>query len=476
MPFSNKARIPAAGTGAMPVQYKETTTKDLSKLFKLERTIHDLSAKPVIGLGIAAVFLSIVWLATHAPTIGVENQAYIIAAVFQTAGALIAGGDVVQTISKGIIDPALITDSEDFLVPMMSALLAAAVWINFATVVGAPVSTTHSIVGGVLGAGIAAAGISVVNWPVMGTIASSWIISPILGGTTAAALLALIKKQVLYQDDTIAAAKTWVAILVALMAGIFAAYLSVKGLKRMWKPEPWMVAAIGAGFFCATYAIVGPLIAKRSKGMENTKKTIRNLFHLPLICTAALLSFAHGANDVANAVGPLAAIVNAASTGTMASGQVGIPPGVMFVGALGITMGLLLFGPKPIRTVGNKITRMNPMRAFCVALSAAITVIIASALGLPVSSTHIAIGAVFGVGFFREYHGSRGAHMGGYKKKESERPPSKWDLLPSAEKARRKKLVRRQYLWTIAAAWLVTVPLSALLAGGIYFALKSAFG
>ena len=144
-----------------------------------------------------AVFLSIVWLATHALTIGVENQAYIIAAVFETAGTLIAGGDVVQTISKGIIDPALITDFEDFLVPMMSALLAAAVWINFATVVGAPVSTTHSIVGGVLGAGIAAAGISVVNWPVMGTIASSWIISPILGGITAAALLALIKKQVL---------------------------------------------------------------------------------------------------------------------------------------------------------------------------------------------------------------------------------------------------------------------------------------
>ncbi len=499
----------------MPEQYKETTTKDLSKFFKLERTIHDLSDKPVIGIGIAAVFLSIVWLATHALTAGVENQAYIIAAgviggymalnigandvannvgpafgaksltmvgalaiaaVFETAGALIAGGDVVKTISKGIIDPALISNSEIFLMLMMSALLAAAVWINFATVVGAPVSTTHSIVGGVMGAGIAAAGMSVVNWPVMGKIASSWVISPVLGGITAAAFLAFIKKQVLYQDDTISAAKKWVPILVALMSGIFSAYLSVKGLKRIWTPESWMVAAIGAGFFAATYAIVNPVIAKRSKGMDNTKKTIRNLFHMPLIFAAALLSFAHGANDVANAVGPLAAIVNAASTGTVASGKVGIPPGAMFVGAVGITMGLLLFGPKLIRTVGNKITRMNPMRAYCVALAAAITVIVASALGLPVSSTHIAIGAVFGVGFFREYHGSRGAHMGGYKKKENGRPPSKWDLLPSAEKARRKMLVRRQYLWTIVAAWLVTVPLSALLAGGIFFALKTAFG
>ena len=405
--------------------------------------------------------------------------ALAIAAVFETAGALIAGGDVVKTISKGIIDPALIPNTEIFLMLMMSALLAAALWINFATVVGAPVSTTHSIVGGVLGAGIAAAGFSVVNWYVMSKIAASWVISPVLGGIIAAMFLAFIKKQVLYQEDTITAAKKWVPILVALMSGVFAAYLSVKGLKRIWKPEPWMVTLIGAGFFAATYAIINPLIAKRADGMENTKKTIRNMFHLPLICAAALLSFAHGANDVANAVGPLAAIVNSASTGAMAGGKVGIPPWVMFVGAAGITMGLMLFGPKLIRTVGNKITRMNPMRAYCVALSAAITVIVASALGLPVSSTHIAVGAVFGIGFFREFHGARGAHMGGYKNKDtapsSQRPPSKWDLLPTAEKAKRKKLVRRQYLWTIVAAWLITVPLSALFAGVIFFALKGAF-
>jgi PiT family inorganic phosphate transporter len=499
----------------MSEQYKETTTKDLSKFFKLERTIHDLSAKPMIGIGIAAVFLSIIWLATHTLTVGVENQAYLvaagviggymalnigandvannvgpafgaksltmlgalaIAAVFETAGALIAGGDVVQTISKGIIDPELISNNKTFLMLMMSALLAAAIWINFATVVGAPVSTTHSIVGGVLGAGIAAAGFSVVNWPVMSKIAASWVISPVLGGVVAALFLAFIKKQVLYQDDTIAAAKKWVPILVGLMAGVFAAYLTVKGLKKIWRPEPWMVAAIGAGFFTVTYAAVKLQIAKRSEGMDNTKKAIRDLFHIPLICSAALLSFAHGANDVANAVGPLAAIVSSASTGTMVSGQVGIPPWVMFVGAAGITMGLLLFGPKLIRTVGNKITRMNPMRAFCVALSAAITVIIASSLGLPVSSTHIAVGAVFGVGFFREYHSSRGSHMGGYKKIKTDRPPSKWDLLPSAEKARRKKLVRRQYLWTIIAAWVITVPLSAMLSGVIFFAMKGAFG
>ena len=144
--------------------------------------------------------------------------------------------------------------------------------------------------------------------------------------------------------------------------------------------------------------------------MENRNKSVRTLFTLPLICAAALLSFAHGANDVANAVGPLAAVVDTAATGG-AHGKVGIPSWVLFVGAAGITMGLLLFGPKLIRTVGAEITKMNPMRAYCVALAAAITVIIASALGLPVSSTHIAVGAVFGVGFFREWFTGRNTHI-----------------------------------------------------------------
>ncbi|HIM42181.1 MAG TPA: inorganic phosphate transporter [Rhodospirillales bacterium] len=494
--------------------YKETTTKDLSKFYKLERTIHHLSARPVIGIGIAAIFLSLVWLATHTITAGVENQALIVAAgviggymalnigandvannvgpafgaksltmvgaliiagIFETAGAVIAGGDVVQTISKGIIDPDLILDTDTFLWAMMSAMLAAALWINFATYFGAPVSTTHSIVGGVMGAGIAAAGTAVVDWTVMAKIAGSWIISPVLGGIVAAIFLAFLKRKVLYQQDPIAAAKHWVPILIALMAGVFSAYLSVKGLKKVWKPEPWVVVLIGAGFMAATYAVVNPLIAKHATSMENTKKAIRGLFHVPLICAAALLSFAHGANDVANAVGPLAAIVNSASTGVVAAAKVEIPTWVLFVGAAGITMGLMLFGPKLIRTVGDKITRMNPMRAYCVALSAAITVIIASAMGLPVSSTHIAIGAVFGVGFFREYHTSRGGHINGSAKK-ADRPPSKWDLLPAEEKSRRRKLVRRQYLWTIIAAWLITVPLSAIFAGGIYAGLRAFLG
>ena len=400
--------------------------------------------------------------------------ALIIAGIFETAGDVIAGGDVVTTISKSIINPAMIPTTHVFLMLMLSSLLAAALWINFATYVGAPVSTTHSIVGGVMGAGIAAAGFAVVDWLVMSKIAVSWVISPVLGGIVAAAFLAFIKTYVLYQEDSVSAAKRWVPVLVALMAGVFAAYLSVKGLKKVWKPEPWMVAAIGFGFLAATFAVVNPLIAKRAEGMENTKKAIRGMFHLPLICAAALLSFAHGANDVANAVAPLAAIVSSASTGAVAAAKVEIPAWVLFVGAAGITMGLMLFGPKLIRTVGDKITRMNPMRAYCVALAAAITVIVASALGLPVSSTHIAVGAVFGVGFLREFRSAKGAHIANGKKKT--RPPSKWDLLPAEEKIRRRKLVRRQYLWTIVGAWIITVPLSAILAGGIFYVLRSLLG
>jgi PiT family inorganic phosphate transporter len=197
---------------------------------------------------------------------------------------------------------------------------------------------------------------------------------------------------------------------------------------------------------------------------------------MPLICAAALLSFAHGSNDVANAVGPLAAIVATATTHDVKT-AVGIPPWVMFIGAAGITMGLLLFGPRLIRVVGDQITRMNPMRAYCVALSAAITVIVASALGLPVSSTHIAVGAVFGVGFYREWQTARRAHINhGRVMQASAKKPSEWEMLPPLEKARRRKLVRRQHLWTIIAAWLITVPLSAAFAAGIFLALRTFLG
>jgi len=210
-----------------------------------------------------------------------------------------------------------------------------------------------------------------------------------------------------------------------------------------------------------------PLIRRQARFMENRNKSLKALFGLPLVISAALLSFAHGANDVANAVGPLAAIVHAEEFGAVTA-KVSIPAWVMIIGAFGISFGLVLFGPRLIRMVGSQITKLNPMRAYCVALSAAFTVIVASWLGLPVSSTHIAVGGVFGVGFFREWHAERRA-----RQITRDRPPAK---RLAAEERRRRKLVRRSHFMTIVAAWIVTVPAAALLSGAMFLALAALLG
>ncbi len=397
--------------------------------------------------------------------------ALLIAAVFESAGALLAGGDVVSTISKGIIDPSLVEDASVFVLAMMAALVAAALWVNLATFIGAPVSTTHSVVGGVMGAGIAAVGFQLVNWGTMGAIAASWVISPVLGGVIAAAFLAFIKINLIYQDDKIAAARRWVPMLVAIMAGAFAWYLAIKGFKRIWRPDTATVAIITVVTFAAVWGVMRPLIRRQSEGMENRNQSLRALFRIPLICSAALLSFAHGANDVANAIGPLAAILSTVQSGDIAS-KVDVPIWIMMIGAFGISLGLFLYGPKLIRMVGDQITKMNPMRAYCVALSAAITVIVASWLGLPVSSTHIAVGAVFGVGFFREFYTKRSKRRRemvtrtGKALDGDDRPPL------SPEVLQHRKLVRRSHFLTIVAAWVITVPSTAIISALIFFGLS----
>ncbi len=396
--------------------------------------------------------------------------ALVIAAIFESAGALIAGGDVVNTISKGIIDPSMVKDNTVFVWAMMAALISSAVWVNIATYVGAPVSTTHAVVGGVMGAGIAAVGFQLVNWGTMGAIAASWVVSPLLGGLIAAVFLAFIKINIIYQADKIAAARRWVPLLVAIMAGAFGCYLSIKGFKRIWRPDAATVALIGIAIFFVVWAVMRPLIRRQSEGMENRNQSLRALFRIPLICSAALLSFAHGANDVANAIGPLAAILHSVQFGDIAA-KVAIPVWVMLIGAFGISLGLFLYGPKLIRMVGVRITKMNPMRAYCVALSAAITVIVASWLGLPVSSTHIAVGAVFGVGFFREYytkHSKRRRAMVQPRRAIDENGVEQLGV----EELRHRKLVRRAHFLTIVAAWVITVPATALLSAGVFYALS----
>ena len=396
--------------------------------------------------------------------------ALLVAAVFESAGALIAGGDVVATVSKGIIDPAQVADNLTFVWAMTAALISSAVWVNLATCIGAPVSTTHAVVGGVMGAGIAAVGVQLVNWATMGAIALSWVVSPLLGGAIAAVFLAFIKINLIYQEDKIAAARRWVPLLVAIMAGAFAYYLSIKGLKQVWHPGQLALGAIGVGCFAVTWVVVHPLIRRQSRGMENRNQSLRHLFRIPLICSAALLSFAHGANDVANAVGPLAAILHSVQFGDVA-GKVDVPVWIMMIGAFGISLGLFLYGPKLVQMVGDRITKMNPMRAYCVALSAAVTVIIASWFGLPVSSTHIAVGAVFGVGFFREVftrHSRRRRDLVGQGRTNNNDD----EIAVAADELRYRKLVRRTHFLTIVAAWVITVPATALLSALIFFGLS----
>jgi len=431
--------------------------------------------------------------------------AIIIAAVFESAGALLAGGDVVSTIKKGIIDPSLIQDVDTFIWLMLAALLAGALWLNVATALGAPVSTTHSIVGGVLGAGIAAGGLGIANWDKMGMIAASWVISPVLGGLIAAGFLYLIKRTITYQDDMILAAKRMVPILAAAMVWAFSTYLILKGLKKIWKVDFGVALFVGLIFSADVYILIKPLVAKAAGKLANEKQSVNTLFTLPLIFAAALLSFAHGANDVANAVGPLAAITDSIIHGGMAA-KASIPLWVMMVGAVGIAIGLALYGPKLIRTVGSEITELDKMRAFCIAMAAAITVIIATQLGLPVSSTHIAVGGIFGVGFLREFIKASYAKMvaeiiehhedddpeaveaflNEFKRagleeknrmlKQLKHKSSKAHLTKKERKGLKKvyrhELVKRSALLKIAAAWVITVPASGLMAAMIYFMIR----
>lgn len=408
--------------------------------------------------------------------------ALAIAALCEAAGALLAGGDVVTTISRDIIAPDTTMDSTAFIMVMMAALLSSALWINLATILGAPVSTTHSVVGGVVGAGIAAAGFSAITWPTIARIAASWVISPVMGGVLAAALLAIVYVTILNQRHKAQSARVWVPVLVALMTGVFAMYMAMKGLSRVWKPEPHVVLLLGLVFGGLGWLAALPWVKRHTATMENTNKRVAVLFRLPLIFATALLSFAHGANDVANAVGPLAAIVAAASDGVSAGeAHVALPIWVLAIGALGIALGLALFGPKLIRTVGEKITKLNEIRGYCVALSAAITVLVASALGLPVSSTHIAVGAVFGVGFLREGVSNRGIKNkavspdGVFLKTDHlNRTPE--EAIANFQKRQRRYLVRRQHAFSIGAAWVITVPAAAALSAVIYFAMKLLFG
>jgi len=449
--------------------------------------------------------------------------AILIAAIFEVSGALIAGADVTNTIRKGIIDLNTFADVNVFIWAMMSALLAAALWLNLATYFKAPVSTTHSIVGGVMGAGIAAGGFGIVHWATMGKIVASWIISPVLGGFIAAGFLWTIKKTVVFQDEKIDAAKKWIPLFVAIMAWAFTTYITLKGFKHIWgdvttflsflpqtkSPSFGVASVFGIIVAVIVFIWVKANITKKADSLENSREAINVLFTIPLIFSAILLSFAHGANDVANAVGPLAAINDAVVNGGI-SAKAGIPIWVMAIGGIGISVGLALYGPKLIKTVGSEITELDQIRAFSIALAAAITVIIASQLGLPVSSTHIAIGAVFGVGFLREFMKievnkeeetkkelakeeeylklmvielENVQKQSNKTKEDYEKIVFLYEHIESQEKIIKRfrkilkkeiktEYVKRSMLKKIVAAWVITVPVAGFFSALIFFVIK----
>jgi PiT family inorganic phosphate transporter len=434
--------------------------------------------------------------------------AIVIAAIFEAAGAIIAGGDVVKTVKNGIIDPANVSDPQTFVWVMMGALIGAALWLNVATWMGAPVSTTHSIVGGVAGAAVAAAGWSVVNWDAISQIVLSWVVSPVVGGIIAALFLYFLKATVFFKDQPVEAARKVVPFMIGIMVWAFTTYIAIKGIKQIIKIDFTNAMLIGLVAGLASIVLVRPMINKAAPKLENNRDGVNKLFTVPLIISAALLSFAHGANDVANAVGPLAGVVDVLMEGHGGgSGKVGIPLWVMGIGAVGISVGLALFGPKLIRTVGSEITELDRSRAFCIALAAAITVIVASQLGMPISSTHVALGAVFGVGFLREFLETRLGkvvedvlhHHEGQKDFaliekalmdfRNSPPEDKQRMLnelkamgegavidaaerKQLQKALKRQLVHRSSLLKIVSAWIITVPVSAFLAAMFYFVLR----
>ena len=335
------------------------------------------------------------------------KTAIIIAAVFEFAGAALAGGHVTQTIRKGIIDPAPITNNPEILMfGMLAALLAAAVWLMIASSRGWPVSTTHSIVGAVVGFAIAAIGLEAVNWEKISQIVASWVVSPLLGGAISFVLMLSIRRLILNTPNPFASAKRWGPVYVFLVGFIISLVTIFKGLKHLKielsVPMSFLVAAaIGVAI-----AAIGYVLIQRTEVDEEADKdfhyaSVEKVFIPMMLFTACGMAFAHGSNDVANGVGPMAAVVGLVQTGGEVAQKSELPIWILLVGGFGIVVGLATYGYKVMRTIGSKITELTPTRGFCATMAAATTVVLASRTGMPVSTTHIAVGGVIGVGMAR---------------------------------------------------------------------------
>lgn len=374
------------------------------------------------------------------------KQAIFIAAIFEFSGAFIAGGNVTKTIRKGIIDPSSIVDNPEILVfGMLAALLAAAIWLMVASARGWPVSTTHSIVGAVIGFAIAGIGVDAVEWGKVSMIAASWVVSPLLGGTIAFLLMMSIRRLILNTENPFQSARLWGPAYVFLVGFIISLVTLFKGLKHL-NVEMSVGMSFGVAFLFGLFlAAVGWYLINKVKIDETADRdfhfaSVEKVFTPMMIFTACAMAFAHGSNDVANGIGPLAAVVSIVQSGGEVAQKSQLPLWILVLGGAGIVVGLSTMGYRVMKTIGSGITQLTPSRGYCATLAAAATVVLASRTGLPVSTTHIAVGAVIGVGLARGIGAIDLRVIGG-----------------------------------IVVSWLVTLPVGAVLAALFFFTLKGMF-
>lgn len=338
------------------------------------------------------------------------RQAIVIAMIFEFLGAYLAGGEVTATIRSGIVDPALMSDTPELLVyGMLSALLAAGVWLLIASILGWPVSTTHSIVGAIIG--FAAVGISVdaVDWSAVTSIVSSWVVSPVIAGFISFWIFRSVQHLILDTEDPFSNAKRYIPFYMFAVGFLISMVTILKGLSHVFKDsgikfsfgESTMIA-LGVAILVTILGVF--FLSRVSQDMtadaKNRFSSVERVFAILMIFTACAMAFAHGSNDVANAVGPMAAIINVINSSSV-SASTPVAPWVLLLGGIGIVIGLATYGWKVIATIGKKITELTPSRGFAAEMAAAATVVVASGTGLPISTTHTLVGAVLGVGLAR---------------------------------------------------------------------------
>ncbi|MFD2191170.1 inorganic phosphate transporter [Pistricoccus aurantiacus] len=375
------------------------------------------------------------------------RQAIIIAVIFEFLGAWLAGGQVTETIRKGIIDPDLLEHDPQLLVyGMLAALLAAGSWLLVASMRGWPVSTTHSIVGAIVGFAVAGLGIDSVDWTKVGQIAASWLVSPLLAGSIAYMLFRSVQRLIFESNDPFAAAKRYVPMYVFLVGFIIAMVTLVKGLKHVGLHFSFLQSALLAALAGLVVMVMGAYLERRiSRSKRKADRMgfegVERIFGMLMIFTACAMAFAHGSNDVANAVGPLAAVISVVESRGAIDTAALVPWWVLVLGGSGIVVGLVTYGHRVIATLGTGITELTPSRGFAATLAAATTVVLASGTGLPISTTHTLVGAVLGVGL-----------------------------------ARGMQALNLRVIGTIVMSWLITLPAGAGLAIMFFFMFKGIFG